>query len=70
MELRYARQLAWLDVDGANINAEMINQGYAWAYTRYNADPELAKLQALAKAVKRGLWADSDPVPPWDFWWK
>ena len=28
---------------------------------------ELERLEAEAKAAKRGLWVDKDPLPPWEF---
>ncbi len=30
-------------------------------------DGTLAQLEANAKAAKRGLWADAEPVPPWEW---
>lgn len=43
----------------------MVQSGAAWVYKRYNADRALPDLQREAQAQKRGLWADSNPVPPW-----
>ena len=38
----------------------------AWAYTKYLTDPEIARLEAAARAAGVGLWADRDePRPPW-----
>ena len=39
--------------------------GAAWVYEQYNTDPVLPVLQGEARQQKRGLWADSAPVPPW-----
>src|SRR5579872_6197481 len=42
--------------------------GFAWWYVRYaRHDSELQRLEAEAKAAKRGLWAEKDPMPPWEF---
>ena len=34
---------------------------------QYSKDPELAKLEQEARALKRGLWAVKSPTPPWEF---
>jgi len=45
----------------------------AWDYKYYQAEqsPEDRKLYANAedeaRAMGRGLWADANPSPPWDF---
>lgn len=45
----------------------MVQSGAAWVYERYNADESLPALQREAQEQKRGLWADSNPVPPWEW---
>ncbi len=52
---------------GEDVNAEMVRQGYAWVYRKYAKDPELYRLEKEAREAKRGLWAFSDPVPPWEW---
>ena len=40
----------------------------AWCYDRYLTQAALCRrLQREAEAAKRGLWADPNPVAPWDF---
>ena len=58
-------RLADAVIKGESLCEALLSAGLAWHDTRTNNDPELAKLQAEAKAAKRGLWADDDPVPPW-----
>ncbi len=54
--------------DGRVLNHELVKGGLAWWYRRYAPDDgTLAQLEADAKAAKRGLWADPDPVPPWEW---
>ncbi|EHI7918483.1 thermonuclease family protein [Salmonella enterica] len=48
-------------------NRYMVQNGAAWVYDQYNTDPSLPALQREARAQKRGLWADSQPVPPWEW---
>ena len=66
---RYGRTVAdVITPDGKSMNREMVRQGMAWWYRQYApADQELAGLEAEARAAKRGLWAQSDPIPPWDW---
>lgn len=52
---------------GTDANAAQVSAGMAWVYVRYARDPALFQLQDEARTAKRGLWADSSPVPPWDF---
>ena len=54
---RYGRTVGRVYVGGVDVNAEMIRQGAAWAYRQYLKDQSLLKLEADAKAAKRGLWA-------------
>lgn len=64
---RYGRTLAWLHVDGKNVNEEMVRKGLAWHYRRYSKSPALQAIEDEAKMARRGLWADESPVPPWEF---
>ncbi|ELY0725852.1 thermonuclease family protein [Escherichia coli] len=45
----------------------MVQSGAAWVYERYNTDKSLPALQREAQEQKRGLWADTNPVPPWEW---
>ncbi len=60
----YGRQVALITACGRNVNAEMVRQGLAWVYTRYNTDTALPPLQVDAQADRRGLWADPHPIQP------
>ena len=53
--------------DGTYVNAELVRAGYAWLFTRYSNDEELARLQDDARVGRRGLWQDENPIPPWEF---
>jgi endonuclease YncB( thermonuclease family) len=53
--------------DGRSVNRELVQSGLAWWYRKYSTDQSLGDLEAQAKAAYRGLWADQDPTPPWDF---
>lgn len=66
---RYGRTVGRVYVGSADVNAEMIRQGAAWAYRQYLKDQSLLKLEADAKAAKRGLWAlpEAQRMPPWEW---
>ena len=64
---RYGRTLAYITADYTNANAALVEAGMAWHYVKYNKDEELAALQAMAKEAGVGLWADANPVAPWDW---
>lgn len=65
---RYGRVLGRVVVaDGIEANRYMVQQGAAWVYERYNTDTSLISLQREAQVQKRGLWAESHPVPPWQW---
>jgi micrococcal nuclease len=52
--------------DGRSLNHELVAAGLAWWYRQYaKDDASLAKLEAEAKAAKRGLWSDPHAVAPW-----
>jgi micrococcal nuclease len=65
---RYDRELAEVFLpDGRSLNKVLVGSGLAWWYRNYSSDRSLEALERTARISRRGLWADSDPVPPWDF---
>jgi endonuclease YncB( thermonuclease family) len=62
---RYQRMVARVECDGVDANAEPVRAGLAWVFDRYVTDWALYSVQAEAKEAHRGLWSDSEPVPPW-----
>ena len=67
---RYGRMVATLyhSEDGYDINASMVCAGYAWWYERYALDSKLLEgCQEEAQQAPKGLWADDDPMPPWEW---
>jgi micrococcal nuclease len=54
--------------DDRNISHLLVQQGWCWWDRKQN--PDNAQLEALEKEARdsqRGLWADPDPVPPWEW---
>ena len=51
-----------------DVNLQLVKQGLTWWYRKYAPqDKELADAESDARVTKRGLWADREPVPPWDW---
>jgi endonuclease YncB( thermonuclease family) len=64
---RYGRNVARIECDGGDVNAEQVRAGVAWVFDRYVIDRSLYALQDEVKAAMRGLWADNHPLPPWEW---
>lgn len=64
---RYGRTVAVVTCDGREANRHQVGMGLAWVYPKYNKDFSLPALEQGARLNGLGLWADSDPVPPWDW---
>ena len=52
---------------GTSLNRELVRVGYAWWYRHYSKDATLGQLEAQARDAKLGLWADANPIEPWEF---
>ena len=64
----YGRAVGTLYQQGVNINVAMVASGYAWWYQHYAPhERTLASSEQQARDQKLGLWAQADPVPPWDW---
>jgi micrococcal nuclease len=52
--------------DGKNLNQKLVLNGWCWWHPKYAPkDMALQQAEQVAKAMKKGLWADEKPVPPW-----
>ena len=69
----YGRLVGVVFVDGHDVNLEQVRAGFAWWYREYAREqtPEDREGYALAEKAARerkfGLWADRNPVPPWEW---
>ena len=61
---RYGRVVAVCRLDGRDVNAWMVAQGWALAYRRYSMD--YVDEEGEARAAKRGVWR-GELVAPWDW---
>jgi len=64
---RYGRIVGRVYSNGQDVNRDMIATGNAWHFAEYSNDATLAALQSQAQAQRAGLWATSNPTPPWDY---
>lgn len=64
-EDRYKRTLGIIHYKGQDINAQIVLNGYAWAYVKYSRI--YVDQEKTARENKRGLWQSSDPTPPWEW---
>jgi len=64
---KYERTVAQLEVNGLNVNEEMVRRGMAWEYSHYHSDRRYIALQNEARQAGRGLWTQVDPIPPWQW---
>lgn len=67
---RYGRVVGMVKVDGQNLSELIVQNGYAWVYTKYCKEKFCAhwvKLESVAKQQKKGIWQDSAVVPPWEW---
>ncbi|GAB4389909.1 MAG: hypothetical protein Kow0025_18360 [Thermodesulfovibrionales bacterium] len=69
-ERTYGREVCRLKVGATDINLEMVRKGLAWAYREYLDTPYASayiEAESEARAHRRGLWKDPNPIPPWEF---
>jgi micrococcal nuclease len=66
---RYGRTIA--DVllpDGTTVNHTLVKNGWCWCYRKYAPDDTVLEgLEKEAREEKKGLWADPQSVPPWEW---
>ena len=65
---RYGRTIAVCKVGGEDINLAMVKAGMAWVYRKYAHNvPDYYAAEDEANRQRLGLWADAEPVPPWEW---
>lgn len=58
---RYQRIIGRVYLDKRDVSLEMIRDGMAWHFKRYDSSNSLADAETEARSAKRGLWADKSP---------
>jgi endonuclease YncB( thermonuclease family) len=64
---RYHREVGRIYLGERFINAEMVRDGFAWRYPQYDKPGEFTAAENDAREHRRGLWADPNPMPPWEW---
>lgn len=65
---RYGRTVGRVFLGEADVGLDQVRAGLAWWYARFAANDEaLHEAEAEAHQAKRGLWADEEPTPPWEW---
>ncbi len=64
---KYGRILADVWYNDVWYNELLVANGYAWHYTKYSDDAELARAETKAKTLRLGIWKSDNPIPPWEW---
>lgn len=70
---RYGRLVGKVIVDQLDVNLELIKNGLAWFYRKYQHELSpadriaYADTETQAQQNKQGLWVYPNPTPPWEF---
>lgn len=66
---KYGRTIAEVILpDGTNVNHELVREGWCWWYRKYApGDMVLERLENETREARKGLWADPQPMPPWEW---
>lgn len=64
---RYGRTVGDVYTGTNWINKAMIETGMAWHYVQFSKSAELTAAEKTAREQRLGLWADKEPVPPWEW---
>ena len=65
---RYGRTVGVVYKGNVNVNHRLVKSGYAWWYKKYAPfDDDLRMAEERARINKLGLWAEPNPIPPWEW---
>ena len=53
-------------VGSVHVNRELVAKGLAWRYVQYGKKGDFTQVEQAAKAERKGVWADANPLPPWE----
>ena len=63
----YKREVGEIFLREQSVSAASVAAGLSWWNKKFaRKDRRLEELQAAARAARRGLWRDRNPVPPWE----
>lgn len=63
------RIVGWVRLpDRSDVSRELLRRGLAWHYEAYSeSKDDLNAIQQQARSDRLGLWADDNPISPWDY---
>ena len=66
---QYGRVVGHVYIKDVWINAKLVQQGYAYVYTRYAVSKKLYEFQTEAQKHKRGVWSlsEQERIKPWEW---
>ncbi|QKX07724.1 hypothetical protein HN014_22250 (plasmid) [Aquimarina sp. TRL1] len=64
---KYGRTIGFILYENKNLSLELLKAGLAWHYKYYSNDKEMARLENIAKNNNKGLWAESNPINPYNW---
>lgn len=70
---KYGREVGKILITGQDVNLTQVTRGLAWHYKQYEREQSAIDRKLYdtaereARSARRGIWADADPVPPWEF---
>jgi micrococcal nuclease len=64
---KYGRSLGRLQCNQVDASLYLAEQGLAWDPDNYSTDFEIYNAARTARQQGRGLWADDNPIAPWDW---
>lgn len=70
---RYGRLVGKVLINGMDVNLTQVENGLAWHYKAYEHEQSISDrllytaAEHGARASARGLWRETDPVPPWTY---
>jgi len=62
---RYQRVVASVEIEAGDVGLLLVGKGHAWCGSRPKA--RCRAVEKAARIAKRGLWAQPDPQPPWQW---
>ena len=64
---RYGRTVGHVLIDGRDVNLEMLEEGMAWHYVKYDRNNRLAAAENSARKGKISIWKDAGAIPLWEW---
>ena len=64
---QYGRILGVIYNGTNDVNLAMVKTGNAWHYSHFDKTPEYAAAETKARAARRGLWSQDNPINPYQW---